>query len=100
MLQIDISVGPQQLLKLVYCAHLSARAVGNCERRGNISRKKAILTLRTYFSTNDNMFNVWVALGLVLSDNARSRDNNVDSLHERDPFLLGVASDTQRAAIV
>lgn len=46
------------------------------------------------------MFDIRVILGLVLSQDTRSRDNNVDSLHERGPFILGVTSDTQRATIV
>ena len=64
------------------------------------SKKKENLTLRANFTSHDDMFDIRVILGLVLSQDTRSRDNNVDSLHERGPFILGVTSDTQGAAIV
>jgi hypothetical protein len=43
---------------------------------------------------------VWVFLRLVAGQDTWRRNDNINSLHERDPFFLRIAPDTKSAPIV
>jgi hypothetical protein len=57
-------------------------------------------TLWANFATDYNVLYVRVFLRLVAGQDTWRRDDDIDSLHEGDPFFLGIASDAKGASIV
>ena len=57
-------------------------------------------TLRNSFSSDHELLDVRIRLGLVAGHHARGRKDDVNSLHELDPLLLGVAAYAKCSSVI